>query len=47
MLQRRSNRPRLEQPALRPVGAWVVAGFVLFATLAMWTLVSIIFHARS
>jgi hypothetical protein len=32
---------------VRPVGAWVVAGFLLFATLTMWTLVSVIFHARS
>jgi hypothetical protein len=32
---------------VRPVGAWVVAGFLLFATLTMWTLVSVVFHARS
>jgi len=32
---------------LRPIGAWVVAGFLLFATLAAWTLVSIIFYAYS
>ncbi len=35
-----------EQP-VRPVGAWVVAGFLLFATLTMWTLVAVVFHARS
>jgi hypothetical protein len=32
---------------LRPIGAWVVAGFLLFATLTMWTLVSLIFYAYS
>jgi hypothetical protein len=32
---------------LRPIGAWVVAGFLLFATLTMWTVVSIIFYAYS
>jgi hypothetical protein len=32
---------------VRPIGAWVVAAFLLFATLAMWTLVSIIFYAYS
>ena len=35
-----------EQP-VRPVGAWVVAGFLLFATLTMWTLVAVVFHVRS
>ena len=35
------------QRRVRPIGAWVVAGFLLFATLAMWTLVSIIFYAYS
>jgi hypothetical protein len=32
---------------LRPIGAWVVAGFLLFATLTMWTVVSLIFYAYS
>jgi hypothetical protein len=32
---------------VRPIGAWVIAGFLLFATLAMWTLVSMIFYAYS
>ena len=32
---------------VRPVGAWVVAGFLVFATLTMWILVAVIFHARS
>jgi hypothetical protein len=31
----------------RPVGAWVIAGFVLLVTLAMWGLVSAIFYVRS
>ena len=32
---------------VRPIGTWVIAGFLLFATLAMWALVSIIFYAYS
>jgi hypothetical protein len=32
---------------VRPIGAWVVAGLVLFATVTMWTLVSLIFYAYS
>jgi hypothetical protein len=32
---------------VRPIGAWVVAGFLLLATLTMWTVVSIIFCAYS
>jgi hypothetical protein len=32
---------------VRPIGAWVVAGFLLLATLTMWTLVSLIFYAYS
>lgn len=35
-----------ERP-VRPVGTWVVAGFLLFAILTMWTLVSIVFQVRS
>lgn len=38
--------PKAGRP-VRPVGAWVVAGFLLFATVTMWTLVAVIFHARS
>jgi hypothetical protein len=36
-----------EQRPIRPVGTWVVAGFLVLATLAMWTLVAVIFQARS
>jgi hypothetical protein len=32
---------------VRPIGAWVVAGLMLFATVTMWTLVSLIFYAYS
>jgi hypothetical protein len=32
---------------VRPIGAWVVGAFLLFATLTMWTLVTVIFQARS
>ena len=32
---------------IRPIGAWVVGGFLLFATLTMWTRVTVIFQARS
>jgi hypothetical protein len=35
------------QRPVRPVGTWVVAGFLLFATLVIWGLVSVIFQARS
>jgi hypothetical protein len=35
------------QRPVRPVGTWVVAGFLLFATLLIWGLVSVIFQARS
>ena len=35
------------QPEVRPVGTWVVAGFLLVVTLVMWSVVAIIFHARS
>ena len=38
------HTPELE---VRPVGTWVVAGFLLAASLIMWTLVAVIFHARS
>lgn len=41
------NDPDLNEPAVRPVGTWVVAGFLLAATLVMWVLVAVIFHARS
>jgi hypothetical protein len=39
-------RPDGQRP-VRPVGTWVVAGFLLFATLVIWGLVSVIFQARS
>jgi hypothetical protein len=32
---------------VQPIGAWVVAGFLLLATLTMWTVVSLIFYAYS
>ena len=32
---------------VRPTGAWVVAGFLVFAILTMWTLVAVLFVARS
>ena len=38
--------PEGQQP-VRPVGTWVIAGFLLFATLVIWGLVSVIFQARS
>ncbi len=36
-----------EEPRVRPVGTWVVAGFLLSVSLLMWGLVAVIFHARS
>ncbi len=32
---------------VRPVGTWVVAGFLTTATLVIWVLVALIFQARS
>jgi len=32
---------------VQPIGAWVVAGFLLLATLTMWTVVSLVFYAYS
>jgi hypothetical protein len=32
---------------VRPVGTWLVAGFLAFAVIVIWVLVAIIFHARS
>lgn len=37
----------LQQAPVRPVGAWVVGGFLVFAVLTMWILVSVIFMHRS
>lgn len=36
-----------EPIVVRPTGAWVVGGFLVFAILMMWILVSVIFVARS
>jgi hypothetical protein len=38
--------PPADRP-VRPTGTWVVAGFLLFATVSIWLLVSFIFQARS
>jgi hypothetical protein len=35
-----------ERP-VRPIGAWVIAGFVLLVTVAMWGLVAAVFYVRS
>ena len=40
------SAPGTETP-VRPVGAWVVGGFLLSACMIMWVLVAIIFQARS
>jgi len=32
---------------VRPVGTWVVAGFLAVAVVVTWVLVAMIFHARS
>jgi len=39
--------PILPPEPVRPIGAWIVGGFLLFASLAMWGLAAAIFHARS
>ncbi len=36
-----------DQPKVRPVGTWVVAGFLTLASLVTWALVAVIFQARS
>lgn len=40
-----------EQPVVlavvRPVGTWVIAGFLTLASLVTWGLVAALFHARS
>lgn len=33
--------------AVRPVGTWIVAGFLLTAILLIWVLVAVVFHVRS
>lgn len=35
------------QREVRPVGTWVVAGFLVVATLVIWVLVAAIFYVRS
>ena len=35
------------EETIRPAGTWVVAGFLVFATVTIWLLVSVIFNARS
>ncbi len=32
---------------IRPVGAWVVGGFLLVTILVVWSLVSLVFLTRS
>ena len=32
---------------VRPVGTWVVAGFLLLTVIAIWILVALLFAARS
>lgn len=41
-----ASAPDSQRP-VHPVGTWVVAGFLLIATVVIWGLVSLIFHARS
>ncbi len=32
---------------VRPIGAWIIGLFLLFASLSMWGMAAAIFHARS
>ena len=32
---------------VRPVGTWVVAGFLMICVLVIWTLVAVVFAGRS
>lgn len=34
-------------PVVRPVGTWVVAGFLTAAVVTIWLLVAVIFQMRS
>jgi len=34
-------------PPPRPIGGWVVGGFLLVAVLTIWTLAAVVFHVRS
>jgi len=36
-----------DEPPVRPVGAWVVAGFLTFTVVAVWILVALVFYVRS
>lgn len=38
--------PALRYP-MRPVGTWVVAGFLMICVLVIWILVAIVFAGRS
>jgi len=38
---------RDEVDVVRPVGAWVVGGFLIFVSLAIWFLVAVIFMHRA
>lgn len=32
---------------VRPVGTWIVAGFLVFSIVVIWALVAIVFSSRS
>lgn len=34
-------------PVVRPVGTWVVGGFLIFVSLAIWILVAVLFTIRT
>ena len=36
-----------DHPLVRPVGTWIVAGFLVFSIVVIWTLVAIVFSSRS
>ncbi|MFP6560770.1 hypothetical protein WJ542_21065 [Paraburkholderia sp. B3] len=46
MSERNTTRPRTHEP-VKPVGTWVVGGFLLATVLGVWLLVSLVFISRS
>ena len=36
-----------EQESVHPIGAWVISGFLMAVSLAVWLLVAVLFVQRS
>jgi Cytochrome c oxidase subunit IIa family len=48
-MQSNEGPPSPDHPnrEIRPIGAWVVGGFLLVTILVVWSLVSLVFLTRS